>query len=767
MRKILVNLLLITQLSVFSQIHESFENASFFEEINCYGTKEKFIVNEQEELQLNDVNASGTSNSAYLSLPSEAINDAVWNLKIKISTTTSSSNYVRYYLVSDNADLSLDLNGYYVMAGNTSDEISLYKQQGSVKTKIIDGADARVATSTVDVSIKITRSKDGDWMLLSKLPAENEYVVEGTCSDNSISNSAYSGLFVQYSSGNKFNYIFDDWSVVGQKQEPPYQVQTDDVIFNELMVKPSPSVGLPAAEYIELYNRTDEKINLSGFFVVDKGKKYKIENATVLPKSYLLLCSKSSLNDFSSFGNCVAMDVFPTLTDEGKLLWIENAEGEIISWIEYTSVWYKDAFKSSGGWALERIDVNNVSADGVNWRASLNTKGGTPSEENSVKGVCLDIQHPTITNLFLLSNNSIQLFFNEEIAYNNLLDIQNYITENCFVDSIKPIAPQYQSVLVFFKDNFVLGTTYSLHMKNIADKAGNVIEEKSIKFALPEEISFSDVVINEILFNPTADGFDYVELYNRSNKVLDLSDLMITNRNENELQAGVLISSEVSLLFPNEYLLFSANVEKVCFDYNCSSDAKKIKLSSIPSFPDDKGNVVLVTRSGQIIDELFYTEKMHHALVKNAEGVSLERINPHESTQHSQNWHSASFESGYGTPGYENSQFKNETVFSDEAVWLTPQVFSPNNDGTDDLLEIHYDLEGENHLASISIFDAGGSCVKKLINNVLLDTQGVFRWNGETDQRKTANVGIYIVYVEVFNTKGKINQWKLACVLSD
>ncbi len=769
MQKFILIPLLFIQFSVFSQISENFSSNSFLENESIYGTKEKFIINAAEQLQLKDNNAT-TATFAYISTASQSIEEAVWELSVKINAATTSGNYVRYYLVADKADLSAALNGYYVMIGNTNDEICLYKQHGtasaSAANRIIDGADKRIDINPVEIQIKVTRDNEGNWALYSKLPSEEEFQLEGSGNDNSVTQSSYSGIYAYYSAGNKDKYFFDDWSISGNPYTPPYQVQADEVIFNELMVKPTPIVDLPGYEYIELYNRTNEKINLSGYQLADNTKKYPIENCIIQPNSYILLCAASRINDFSAYGNCNGMSSFPNLTDDGKFLALENSQGNIISWIEYSDKWYQDSFRAGGGWSIECIDADNLSNTMENWHASINSKGGTPSAENSVKANNPDTTYPNILKTAILNDNSIEIFFSEAMNNATLTDKNNYTTE-LNIASVEIQQPKTQSIILFFDEILNEGNVYKITLENITDKAGNIISNNEIRFALPEEIEAADIIINEILFNTFSNGSKYVELYNRSQKTLDLSNLQLTSRRNGELMAGTLLSSEGMLLFPNEYVVLSSDIEAVCMQHNCNEKSQKIKLNPFPSYPQTTGTVVLITRNGIIIDEFSYNEKMHHVMVKNTKGVSLERINPDNFTQDSNNWHSASFESGYGTPGYINSQFSANENSQDKSVWIEPETFSPNNNGIDDMLNIHYSLEKSGYTGTITIYDANGIPVRTLANNDLLGTEGVFRWNGENNNGTLCNIGIYIIYIEMLHTNGSAKKFKLPSVLSE
>ena len=74
-------------------------------------------------------------------------------------------------------------------------------------------------------------------------------------------------------------------------------------------------------------------------------------------------------------------------------------------------------------------------------------------------------------------------------------------------------------------------------------------------------------------------------------------------------------------------------------------------ISSMPSLPNDKGDLCFLNAQGAIIDELDYDEHWQFPLINNDEGVALERIDYNKPTQDAANWHSAATSAGYGTPG--------------------------------------------------------------------------------------------------------------------
>jgi flagellar hook assembly protein FlgD len=188
-------------------------------------------------------------------------------------------------------------------------------------------------------------------------------------------------------------------------------------------------------------------------------------------------------------------------------------------------------------------------------------------------------------------------------------------------------------------------------------------------------------------------------------------------------------------------------------------------LSSLPSFPDDKGNVVITNLQGSVVDEVSYSEKWHFGLISDDEGVALERIDPNDSSQKQSNWHSAASTVGYGTPTYKNSQFK-QTSAVNATVEVNQKVFSPDNDGQDDIAAIGYQVTESGYIANITIFEANGRLVRYLVKNALLGLKGSWNWDGLNENGQKLPVGTYIVYTEIFSLQGKKKQFKNTVVLA-
>ena len=545
--------------------------------------------------------------------------------------------------------------------------------------------------------------------------------------------------------------------------------QQYDVVIDEIMVDPSPVISLPNNEWLELKNISGVAINLKGWKIDDlTGASGAMPNFILLPDSFVIVCATSFNQVMTSFGTTITISSFPSLNNDGDQLSLISSEGKIIHTVNYLPDWYQDELKKDGGWSLEMTDTKNPCSGSSNWKASSDIRGGSPGKKNATDAVNTDEYPPKLLRAYATDNTNIVLVFDEPLDSLKAAAVNNYIISDGIGTPITAacISPLFNKVNIQSASPLQASKIYTITAGGISDCAGNTRTNKNTaRVGLAVAADSLDIVINEILFNPPPAGSDYVEIYNRSNKIIDLQQSYIANRATSGIISSInQISAEKYLFFPQDFMVLTKDISFVKATYITQNPDAFIS-TRLPSFNDDKGSVVILNEQQNIVDEVTYSDKWHFTLIDNTEGVALERITYNGPSQSAGNWHSAATSAGYGTPTYKNSQYHvNEEVQGD--LKISPEIVSPDNDGQDDFCTIDYNFPEPGYVANITIFDASGRRVRYLQRNALCGTKGNFRWDGLGEKNQPLAMGVYIIFAEVFTLKGKTKQFKLPIVLA-
>lgn len=544
------------------------------------------------------------------------------------------------------------------------------------------------------------------------------------------------------------------------------RAEPGDIIISEIMADPLPVVSLPPKEYIELLNRTNFDVNLNNWYISDGNQRYFFPEKNIPPGARLIVCSNPDTVLFAKYGDVVGLRSFPTLTDGGKILALNDSTGKYIHGIRYSPDWYDDALKSSGGWSLEMIDHDYPFHEEGNWQASLSKEGGTPGQINSVLRINPDLTFNGIENAFPEDSSTIFIKFSESVF--TLDEKTGSVTiENHEIRDLFPANPLSSEFILKLYEPLERRKIYTISGNNeITDFAGNRMLRDEISFGIPEQACAGDILFNELLFNPIAGDPDYIELFNISGSVVDASRLYLVSVNDETGDSSEVfcLSAVKRCILPGEYYAVTTNRDRVIERFFTADPFKVFEVSSLPSMPDDKGHLILLSRELERIDEVFYDEEMQYSLLQENEGISLEKVRPQELSSDKTFWHSATEMSGWGTPGVANSVFSLKPESRDQVIFSSTRI-SPDNDGNEDLLMIDMNLEGNGNVVSISVFDETGSFVRRLTDNLLAGQSASIVWDGTDAGGRIVDNGIYILLITVFDYAGKSNKWKKVCTV--
>ncbi len=936
--------LLFIPLQLFAQVNESFNDGNFSYSPQWIGNDSYFNVSDDLMLQLNDSEAR----SAYLATSSTVAEEASWQFRVKMNFNPSSSNLARVYLMSDDSDLTKATNAIYLELGNTDDNICLYSIENGNKLQLIKGLVNRLDITSVDASVKITRSGN-NWSVESNLGTG--WQNEGSVAFETKFPSNYFGVYCKYTVTRADKFFFDDIEVSGNpfsdkiaptvtdfklinsstmqlsfseslneasistnnfhlkangqhplqydydevntavslhfepslentdgnellvsgiedisgnsmlntsfpfsyyrnkvtniklinantielsfsksvpsenlqaaqllidgnpisihsihtQDELNYTIQLNssltegqayhftisqlvdaigdtlqtveemisfyrpkrhDVVFNEWMADPSPSLDLPEVEYIEIYNTSPYTLSIDDWRLMVNDKVVSIPECEMKANDFICLVNATKASDWPTEIPTLFINNLPALSNSGfKMVLISN-ENKIIDAYSYqTSNIQGEAFKKDGGWSTERIDPYNVSGAKDNFHWCMDLSGGTPGKINSVYREKKDEQAPSISNVHLPNNQTLAISFSEcmqlsdelAVSISPVLSISHQTYDSIFLNQLH----------LHFTEPLDTNLVHQLESIDVNDWANNALQLPTpIIFGVADSIAQGDLLINEVLFNPYPDGDDFVEIYNTSDKIIDLADLYFAGMSDDIIEKLYPTATISTLLLPKSYVAISTNIEQLKQVYNGAGESTLIETNTLPSFPDDEGLVAITNKYGVILDAFSYNEKMHFDLLKDKEGVSLERLSWEQSSDAADNWCSAASSAGFATPGYLNSQQLTSQPSSDDSFSLAPEVFTPNGDGMDDRLTIYYTADEPGATASIRIYSSNGQLVRYLVNNQSLSTHGYFTWDGLSEERTALQPGIYIIYYQCIYPSGKIKEEKQSCVIS-
>lgn len=522
------------------------------------------------------------------------------------------------------------------------------------------------------------------------------------------------------------------------------------LVVTELMVHPLNNAVF-TNEYIELYNNGTQVIALEDYTLQVANNSIRLGNYYLAPRQYILLVAASVAPHFERYGNVMPIQTWRILNNINGTVTLLDKEQMIVDQVSYSNNWYGNPQKRNGGWSLERINPNLPCNNGNTWRASEAANGGTPAQQNSI----WEERYAPAIRLTVQEINDESIVFR---VFPSITDVSfgqhSEITVEIDDLSIARYELGTESLTLYTSAALTWDTPINIHFRDI--RYCGQAQTVSVSLFRSSLSAYNDLVINEVLFNPKVNGVDFVELYNRSNKTINLRGWRIGNR---------VISTEDLLMEPNDYRVLSSSPQRVQEDYPNAVSENFIAMQSLPAYPNERG-IVLLYDQQRLIDSLFYQSSMHQPFLADVKGISLERQSSEEDTNSKGNFSSASTLVGGATPGYRNSTDVEKKV-KKNSWWLDRKTFTPSGSGSESILVFNYAFSERNPMLNLTIYDSNGRVVNRLIRNKSAGLAGEVIWDGRNEQGVLCPSGIYIYQSEIHTSEGHYQQFKGSFVLID
>jgi hypothetical protein len=251
------------------------------------------------------------------------------------------------------------------------------------------------------------------------------------------------------------------------------------------------------------------------------------------------------------------------------------------------------------------------------------------------------------------------------------------------------------------------------------------------------------------MFNPLTGGSDWVELYNKSDKLINLLGCELANYDNDTIANNKQISDNY-LLYPGQYVVLTEDEGQIIQNYPASVLGTFYTMD-LPSYNNDSSTVYLLSGT-DILDQVSYSDSWHFQLLDSDDGKSLERIDSKGESNNKNNWHTAAEAIGFATPGGQNSQYSPAIV--NGTFNYSSETFSPDNDGFEDVLQINYEMNEPGYLGTFRVFDDRGREIATVFQSELLGISGTFKWDGVDDNGDKASIGTYVGVFEAFKIDG-------------
>ncbi|WP_372637068.1 lamin tail domain-containing protein [Fodinibius sp.] len=479
--------------------------------------------------------------------------------------------------------------------------------------------------------------------------------------------------------------IFANIMAAGDTTFTFYEISAADsgtVFINEFNHQPASG----ATEYVEIYNRSGQSFDLQHWTLSDNrgtGAAVASKSFILPPESHVVLAPDNTLLKTDPDIQLLALGPsFPALNNSGDEIVLKNGRGMVLDSLQYTADWGGDG----SGRALERRTTSVSAVFKENW--GLAAEGdGSPGRPNTIPD---DHTPPEVLKFHPLSESKLQLVFSERVESAAASAFENYqLSPN---QTLQQVSVQSDTVTLSLARPMTSGETYTLTVSGIPDIFGNSGGSSSheIEYLRFEEADAGDIVLNEIMAIPGSKTAEFVELYNRSAKNIDLSGWSLRDGNDE----GSFPPD--TRLRAHSYLVLTGSTS-FAQQYN-----KTMALSGFPTLNNSGDGLVLKSKSDSTIDSLHYQASW----MDKAEGYSLERKDPLAASNDPSNWQSNLSVNGHSA-GVQNVNFEEDNS--------PPRVVFANNPGdgrieilfnefirrTDDL---HFILNGTP--LAVSSFDA-------------------------------------------------------------
>lgn len=765
-----------------AQVMDAFTDGDFTANPAWTGEAARFRVVARGGNPALNTDGLARNDTLHLVTPS-AVTVGTWRFRfVWENVNLSTSNGTRVFLVADTPAVEGPVRGYFVQIGaNNDDAVRLVRQDGEDATRTTLGQSAAglVAGDNGDIVVEVVRDAAGAWTV--RVGGQTV----ATATDARYMAGTHFGIWVKHSTTTGRAFYFDDVFVTGTAGPPdatPPRVLSAEEIGSETVLtfdEPlDPASVTPAAFATETGVRPASVVLGAGNMtvrlaltgarsIIVTGLRDRQGNAMArtdvavagLPTPGALAFSEIlAAPRTTSDGTRPVQTEFVEILNRSDrpvslrtLLLTARSSGSTTT----DTTRFDDAVRvlPPGGFL---VLYDNDPSDGPDVATQSRLALAFPSANLRAPGVVL-VGRSTVTSGGLTNaGECLQLLTTAGTALTPL---------TCYSD--RWAAPDRRTAFSLERFDFSREGPLAWAASESPEGATPGGPSSVQPVAGAQSAQAGDVVVNEILYSPLADARDnrpdqiaYVELFNRSPRVLDLNGYTRLNApNERGQRDTVRLAYRPTRLDLGAYAVFfrtsgeadAASVLRAAFPV--PSEAVLLPLSTTPSLPDDGDDVVIRTPGGLVLDSVAYRPSWQSRALVSGKGTALERLDPAGASNDPFNWSSSPAPEG-GTPGAPNALSRGvEGAPETRGVRAATGIFSPDGDGVDDVAVFTFRLRAPSGTVRVRLYDANGRLVRTLGPSLAAQT-GAIAWDGYDGDGRALPIGIYVALLDAVDEAG-------------
>ncbi len=541
------------------------------------------------------------------------------------------------------------------------------------------------------------------------------------------------------------------------------EASRNDVIINEVLYRPDQSHD---HRFVEILNKSNRVFDLRNWKIGRSiGNPDLIVDPEISEPVYLTPGQKAVISEpglalaeqnITSKVLHIEQQAFPSLSRLGDSVYLLNCQNITTDSLSYSPAWGGNR----DGLSIERINPDGATLDPSNWREH-------PEKHSAgYRNFNFEDEPDPVMLLHAAKKNDleIELHFSRFVHGESLQQVSLDDQIITLTDSENDAT--YDSRFIFRSDHEIQRHYKQVHIPTVTDYAGSLSTNLEVPLSFPPEQG--DLIINEVMYQPIAERYstrpdqsEFVEIFNRSGISVKVDHLVLHDRPDKNGHIRTLTPANLQLssLPPESHAVFYADTSSTLQSARIYQSFSIMDRMAGNFFHIDRltlglsiqGDELYLSYGEKIIDSLWYHPSWHNPNLSDVRGISLERISQDMQTQNRTNWTSSSSPDG-GTPGYMNSAAMPVTESILNGLKLSPNPFSPNGDGYDDHLIIHYQLDHPDYLMHVRIFDRQGRLVRTLADGNRAGRSGKLIWDGRSESGLMNRAGLYIVHYEAFDS---------------